>query len=174
VRLASASHPLPACVEPLLAAPRALDDERVLAALAARELVADFRPSSCVPGGLDEQATHVAVAELRDRARPASLARAVFGWHQADEGHELLGGTEAFEVADLGDKRERRQRVDAAQAAQPGDQLTPRSLLGTLTDRALKHLDPPVDEIEGVQICVERDLLGSVLAPLLAEPPCDR
>ena len=98
----------------------------------------------------------------------------MFGWHQADEGHELLGGTEAFEVADLGDKRERRQRVDAAQAAQPGDQLTPRSLLGTLTDRALKHLDPPVDEIEGVQICVERDLLGSVLAPLLAEPPCDR
>ena len=50
--------------------------------------------------------------------------------HQADEGDELLGGLEATEVADLGDERERGQRVDAAQAAQPGDERPPRLHVG--------------------------------------------
>src|SRR5881396_363787 len=43
VWLAARRHPLPALEEPLLAAPGAFDDERVLAALAAGELVADLR-----------------------------------------------------------------------------------------------------------------------------------
>jgi len=66
VWLAARRHPLPALEEPLLAAPGAFDDERVSAALAAGELVADLRPSTRVPGGLDEQTAHVAVADLRD------------------------------------------------------------------------------------------------------------
>jgi hypothetical protein len=34
--------------------------------------------------------------------------------YEADEGHELLGAAEAAEVADLGDERERGQRVALA------------------------------------------------------------
>src|SRR6266498_2133748 len=56
LRLAAAGHPLPALEEPLLAAPGSLDHDRVLAALAAGELVAELRPPARVPGGLDQQA----------------------------------------------------------------------------------------------------------------------
>src|SRR5438094_4090559 len=59
--LAAAGHPLPALVEPLLAAPGTLDNHCVLAALAARELVADLRPLPRVPGRLDQQPTDVCV-----------------------------------------------------------------------------------------------------------------
>src|SRR5712691_1541261 len=51
LRFAAAGHPLPALVEALLAAPGALDDDGVLAALAAGELVADRRSAARVPGG---------------------------------------------------------------------------------------------------------------------------
>ena len=51
----------PAAVQPLLAAPSALDDEGVLAALAAGELVADLRPPARVPGGLDQQPADMAL-----------------------------------------------------------------------------------------------------------------
>ena len=51
---APAGHPLPALVKPLLAAPGPFDHGRVVAALAASELVADLRAAACVPGRLDE------------------------------------------------------------------------------------------------------------------------
>jgi hypothetical protein len=47
--------------------PGALDDDGVLAALAAGELVADGRPAARVPGGLDQQPADVAVARLGAR-----------------------------------------------------------------------------------------------------------
>lgn len=52
---AAAGHPLPALVEALLTAPGALDDDGVLAALAASEFVADGRPAARVLGRLDQQ-----------------------------------------------------------------------------------------------------------------------
>ena len=54
------------------------------------------------------------VADLGDRSLPALLAGGALGGHEPDEGHELLGRLEAVEVADLGDQRERGQRVDPA------------------------------------------------------------
>src|SRR5947209_14543153 len=98
VGFATAGHPLPALVEALLAAPGALDHDGVLAALAAGELVADLRPPARVPGRLDQQPTHMAVADLGDRALPSLLARGVLAGHEADEGHQLLRGPEAVEV----------------------------------------------------------------------------
>src|SRR5712692_10504057 len=90
LRLAAAGHPLPTLVEALLAAPGALDHRGVLAALAAGELVADRRAAARVPGGLDQQAADVAVADLGDRALSAVRAGGVLRRHQADEGHHLL------------------------------------------------------------------------------------
>ena len=93
----------------------------------------------------------------------------MLGGHQPDEGHQLLGRVEAVEVADLGHESERCQGVNAAQAAQPGDQLAPRPELGRLPDRTLERLDPLVDQVDRVQVRVERLLLGDDLEPLLAQ-----
>src|SRR5437764_1975104 len=62
VGLAAAGHPPPATVEALLGAPRALEDLGVLAALAARELIAAARRAPRVPGRFDEQPADVAGA----------------------------------------------------------------------------------------------------------------
>src|SRR5215211_3902119 len=107
-RLAASSHPL--------TAPGALKDGGLLAALAAGELVADRRPAAGVPGGLNEQAAHVGITDLGDRALAAALARGVLRGDEPDEGHELLGRSEAAEVTDLDHDPERGQGVDAAQA----------------------------------------------------------
>ena len=123
-----------------------------MVALAARELVGDGGTPPCVPGGLDEQPADVAVADLRDRPAVWALAGGVLGRDEADERHELRGRLEAREVADLDGDPERGERVDAAQAAQLGDELAPWSLLGRLANRALERLDAPVDEIDGVLI----------------------
>src|SRR6266498_1971779 len=154
-RPAAAGHPLPASVEALLAAPGAFDVGRVLAALAAGELVADRRPPAGVPGRLDQQPADVRVADLGDRALPALLAAGALRGDEADEGHELGSGLEAIEVADLGDERERGQGVDPTQATQPADERPPRLLLGGLADRLLQLLDSRVDEIDRVHVAVE-------------------
>ena len=82
LRFAAAGHPLPALVEALLAAPGAFDHEGVLAALAAGELVADPRVPARVPGRLDQQSAHVAVADLGYRALPALLAGGALRGHE--------------------------------------------------------------------------------------------
>jgi hypothetical protein len=82
---AAAGHSLPALVEALLAAPGALDDDGVLAALAAGELVADRRPAARVPGRLDQQSADVAVADLGDRPLPALVAGGVLRGDKSDE-----------------------------------------------------------------------------------------
>src|SRR5207253_1983515 len=92
-------------------------------------------PPACVPGRLDQQPPDVAVADLRDRALSALLARGMLARHETDEGHELLGGAEAAEVADLTDERERGQRVNAAQTAQPSNELPPRPRSARRRDR---------------------------------------
>src|SRR5713226_7369056 len=73
LRLAAPGHSLPARVQPLLTAPGALDHDRVLAAVAAGERVADSWPPPRVPGRLDQQPADVAVADLGDRSLPALL-----------------------------------------------------------------------------------------------------
>src|SRR5256886_13879079 len=157
---AAAGHPLPALVEPLLAAPAALNHDGVLAALAAREFVADLRPTPCVPGRLDQQPADVAVADLGDRALPSLLTAGGVRGHQADERHELLGGGEAVEVADLGHQCGRCHRFHPRQTTQPNDQPTPRLLLPGLADRTLQLPDPPVDEADPMPRPAQGDPLG--------------
>ena len=114
VWLATTGHPPPARVQALLAAPGPFDRGGVLAALAARELVADLRPAARVPGGLDQKPAHVGVADLGDRALLAALAGGVLGRHQPDKAHERLGRLEAPEIIDLDHGPERGERVNAA------------------------------------------------------------
>src|SRR3972149_5767313 len=59
-----------------------------------------------VPGGLDEQASRVRIARLRDRALAASLAGGVLARDEAEEGSEALW-PEAVPVAELDGEPER-------------------------------------------------------------------
>src|SRR5262249_31318461 len=74
VGFAASGHALPARVEALLAAPGVLEHGGVLAALPARELVADLRSPACLPGCFDDQPADVAVADLGDRPLSPFLA----------------------------------------------------------------------------------------------------
>ena len=113
----------------------------------------------------------MAVAGLRDRALRALLTGGTLGRDQPDEAHELRGRLEARPVgAELGDQPERGQRVNAAQAAQPRDQLAPRARLGGRVKLALKLLDAAVDEVQRVQIGLKRLLLMGVREGQRAQP----
>jgi hypothetical protein len=93
-----------------------------LLVLAAGEPLADLRPAAGRPGRLNEQLAHVRVAGLGDRALPAALAGGTLRGDEPDEAHELLRTGKPAEVADLSDKPERGQRVNATQATQPANQ----------------------------------------------------
>jgi hypothetical protein len=60
--------------------------------------------------------------------------------------------------ADVGDQAERGQRVDAAEAAQAPNQRREGRLGGERVDLPLERGDPGVDEIERLQVVVERGL----------------
>ena len=119
--LALGAQPGPGAVEAPLRRPADRDRGRRLAALALLERPPRAGAVAVVPGRLDQQPAGVARAGLGDRPLPAPLASRGLGRHQPDVAHQPAGAGEATEVADLGAEPDRRQRVDAAQAAQAGD-----------------------------------------------------
>jgi len=130
---------LPALVQASLCAPSDLDHARVLALLAAGERLADARLVAVVVGGLDQQPAGVAGAGLGDRALAALAVGGALGGHHPEEAGQLAGALEAGEVADLGAQAGGRERVDAPEAAQPGDHWG----VAGLVDRLLERLDQP-------------------------------
>jgi hypothetical protein len=172
--LAATGHPLPAAVTALLATPRTLENLWVLVAVAARQLVADGRPASGVPRGLDQQPPCVRGAGPRERSLPAGLARRTLARHQPDEPHELRGGSEACEVTDLGGQPDRCERVDPPDATQPADQLLVRAVFCEPGKLCLEVLDAPVDLVDREQIVIECLLLAGQLECLAAEPSATR
>src|SRR5450756_1092477 len=146
------------------------DDAGRLTGLAARQMRGASRPATLVVGRLDQQPAGVVVAGLGDRALPASLTRGGLRGNQAQVGHERGRSLETGEVADLGDKPDGGQRVDAAQAAQARDQLAEAVVSGPLVDLPLERLDPAVKQVAGQQVVIEGGLLGGLLEGLLAEP----
>src|SRR3989304_6185443 len=72
-----------------------------------------------VPGGLDEQASRVRIARLRDRALAASLAGGVLARDEAEEGSEALGRA-AVPVAELDGEPERGKGGDPTEADETG------------------------------------------------------
>src|SRR5659263_611694 len=81
-------------------------------------------PPTLLPGGLDQQAAHMRVAGLGDRALATRGARGALGGGQAEEGGQAAP-TEALPVADLDGERESRERRDAAQAGEAVVDLCP-------------------------------------------------
>src|SRR5439155_12757383 len=105
-----------------------------------------------------------------DRSARFALARLVQGGHEPDPGRELYGTLEAGEVADLELQDERRQRLDAAEATQPGDG-GPVLRLGCEQREPLVECgaagEQPVDRRQRIQV---GELGRDVLEPLPREP----
>jgi hypothetical protein len=76
-----------------------------------------------VPGGLDEEASDVAVAGLGDGSLSSCLTRAVLTGDEADKGHESASCGEAFEVVEFHGEADGGDRLEAAEAAESRDGL---------------------------------------------------
>jgi hypothetical protein len=109
LRLAAAGDSLPALVEALLAAPRALDQRRLVRASATGELVADLRVSPCVPGRLEQEPPDMIVADLGDRPLPALPPEERSAGTSPTKAINSSADLNRSEVADLGSDRERSQ-----------------------------------------------------------------
>ncbi len=69
----------------------------------------------------------MAVAGAGNPSLPSAVAAGVFAGHQAQIGHQLLGGAEALEVSDLRGQYYGRDQVHAAQRLQRAGLKAPRS-----------------------------------------------
>ena len=120
------------------------DGSRWLALAAVAQRHPDAWTMSVVPGGLDEESSHVAVAGLGDGAEAALLARAVLAWDEADEGHQPPRRSEAFEVVQLDGEADGGDGVEASEAPQRGD-------------------GAGVSRVDGETLQVNDQILGSLL-----------
>src|SRR4029079_6876525 len=139
----------PAGVKAALGVPGGVDDRGGLAAVAALEGHADRGVVAVVVSGLDQESAGVAGSGLGDRALAALVGGVVLGGHEAEVGAQRVGVREAREVADLGAQPDRRQRVDPAQAAQPGDRRGPRRLVGYLGELVLDAVAAGEQDVVG-------------------------
>jgi hypothetical protein len=108
-------------VEAVLRAPGDLEDVVGLTDLPVGQRGTDPGLAQVVPGGLDEEAAGEAGAGLGDRTARLARAGLVQRGDESEPSRQLAGSLEAAEVADLEMQHERRERLDAAEAAQPGD-----------------------------------------------------
>jgi hypothetical protein len=113
--LATTLERVPAYVQPASARIGTRRDDRRLSLPPTLERCARAWRSALVPGSLDEQASSMRVAGLRDRALPATLTRGVLARHEPEEGPKRMGA-EALPVAELDAQGQRGQGGDAAQA----------------------------------------------------------
>ena len=86
----------------------------------ARESPRAARTKAIVPSGFHQHPACMAIARAGNPSLPQHRRWMLTG-HQPYIGHQLLGGAEAFEVADLGGEHHRRHQVHAPQRcrAQP-------------------------------------------------------
>jgi len=87
-----------------------------------------------VPGGFDQDSPDEGIARLRDAAPAGVLATRVLAGHKSQVRHERPSALKPPEVMELGDDDHRRQRVDAAKAAQPRDRNARRGVTVAYSD----------------------------------------
>jgi len=126
----------PAGVQPALRAPGDVDDLGCLPALATLERFADRRAATVVVGRLDHQSAAMSGAGLGDRPEPALLTAGALARDDPEVGRQLVGMIEAFPFADLRAQSQGGQRVNPAQAPQPGDRPSARGGYATFASSA--------------------------------------
>jgi hypothetical protein len=107
-----------AAMQPMRRGPGLGDDRRRRTVLALAQRLADKGVVPIVPGGFDEHAADVGVAGFGDGALRAFGPARVLGRDQADKGHRAGRRRKPTRVAELGGNRQRREVVDAAEAAE--------------------------------------------------------
>ena len=175
VRLAAAGHPLPASVQTLLAAPCALDDERVLAPLAARELVADvgrrrpFQAASIssrrawlMPALVIEPCRRLSPVERSLGTRPTKLMNCSAVLNRVKS---PASATSPIAVSVSIPRMHRSLAISSRMRA-----LVRRA--GQIARSST--LDAPVDLVDCEQIVVERLLLAGQLERLASQPRATR
>lgn len=108
-------------MEAMLGRPRVLDDGGRRATLAEYQGAAGKRVMAVMPGGFDEDAPHMGIAGLGNRAARLLGATRVFRGYEPDEAPEARRGRKAARVAEFGGDGEGREIVDATEAAQARD-----------------------------------------------------
>ena len=118
---AARGEPLIAAVQSLLCSPGMGDGRGRRALLSVLQGASDEGVMAIVPRGFHENTAQMRIARLGDRAARRLRAAGVLGGNQTDEGHQPRRGGKTARVAELGGDGERRQIVDAAEAAEPLD-----------------------------------------------------
>jgi len=101
---------------------------------------------------LDDQPPRVGRASVGDRPEPALLTGGVVARDDPDIRGELVGMIESLPLADLGAQPERGERVDPAQAAQPGDGVRARRARRQLGEVGLDLVTARDQHVVGVQL----------------------
>jgi hypothetical protein len=90
------------------------------------------------PRGFHQHASRPPVASLGDATPLDAVTGRALGGHQTQIAHQLAGRAKARQVADLGQHRHRRDRVDAAHGLQRRDNLNQRPFRHRLAQRLLQ------------------------------------
>jgi hypothetical protein len=146
------------------------DDRRGLAVTPLDERAADAGAMPIVPRGLDEDPAGMGLAGLRDGAASFRLSGGVLARHEAEIGHEFAGALEPLEVHDLRQEDHGRERVEAAEAAEPADRLPVGGRLGQARDGLVQFGLVGPGLLEREEGGVQGALRGGVLELLPAEP----
>ena len=89
---------------------------------------------------------------------------------QPEVGHQLPGAAEARDVAELGQHRHRRHRVDPAEAAQQPHRLAVVVAGGTCGQFLLQGAQPLLHALDRAQVVVESGLRGRVFEAQRQQP----
>ena len=155
-------------VEPPLRVPRLGEDGWRLPLAPPGQRRPQARGVSVMPRGLDQDPPDVGVARLRDAPAPFPIPRGGLARDQPDVRHELAGMREPLEVPHLDQERQRGERVEASEAAEPAHRGPVGRLLGNGLE-LLRQVGPPGEELRpGEAILLTRPpehRVGKALAP---------
>src|ERR1700726_2049758 len=93
------------------------------------------------PCGFDQDTPRPAIASLGDTAAVDRVSCGAFGGHETEIPHQLAGVLKARQIADLGQHRHCRNKIDPAHRLQSCDDLGKGPLGHRVTDRLLQTLD---------------------------------
>jgi hypothetical protein len=91
------------------------------AALAARDGIAQKRVMAVVPSGFDEDSAEMGIVGFGDGALDALDPAGIFRRDQTQKGHDTRSGGKAARIPEFGGNGQRRQIIDAAEAAEALD-----------------------------------------------------
>ena len=125
---------------------------------------------SVMPGGLHQNAPHVAVAALGNGPPPLLSAAGILPRDQPDEIHQLPGRVKAVIVDQLGKDRHRHERLYSPKRFETGDGGGDIGIFRFLLDLCVEPSDPLDLLVDGCDV-FGKDRLGILIRKLLRTDP---